>query len=367
MNQEVKAKKLFSLPFKKKADKSEKPVKKNPKQYVDFDRLSAKERWMIRLKSASFIFRFVWALVRYVLLIGISYVVIFPFISKIFGSFMSPDDLVDVSVKLIPKYPTLDIYKAIITENYYFYAFTNTLLLSLSSAIIQMFTCSFIGYGLAKFKFRGHSLLFFLVVFTMVVPHETLQLSMFMKFRYFDIYGIYGFVMEKFVWLREALGVKYPYMNLINTFWPMLILSFGGLAFKNGLYIFIMRQFFKGVPDELEEAAYMDGSGPIKTFWKIVLPISRPMMITIFLFSFAWQWTDTFYTKMFFTSQGLYLMPDIVNVPDILNDPTFVAQNLYSSAITNTCGLMIIIPLIVVYCFCQRYLVEGIERSGIVG
>lgn len=365
MNQEVKTKKSFSFAsfFEKIAAK----FKKEDKIHVEFDRLSTKERWMIRLKSASYIFRFIWTLVRYVLLIGISYVVIFPFISKIFGSFMSPDDLVDVSVKLIPKYPTLDIYKAIITENYYFYAFTNTLLLSLSSAIIQMFTCSFIGYGLAKFKFRGHNLLFFLVVFTMVVPHETLQLSMFMKFRYFDVYGIYAFITRNFAGLREVFNIKYPYLNLINTFWPMIILSFGGLAFKNGLYIFIMRQFFKGVPDELEEAAYMDGSGPIKTFWKIVLPISRPMMITIFLFSFAWQWTDTFYTKMFFTSQGLYLMPDIVNVPDSLNDPSFVAQGLYSSAITNTCGLMIIIPLIIVYCFCQRYLVEGIERSGIVG
>ncbi len=337
--------------------------KKEEKIHVDFDRMSAKERWMIRLKSGSYIFSFIWTLLRYVLLIGISYIVIFPFISKIFGSFMSPEDLVDVSVKLIPKYPTLDIYKAVITENYYFAAFTNTLLLSLSAALIQMFTCSFIGYGLAKFKFKGSGLLFLIVVFTMVVPHETLQLSMFMKFRYFDVYGTYGFLTEHI----PAIRGKFAYVDLINTLWPLTILSIGGLAFKNGLYIFIMRQFFKGVPDELEEAAYMDGSGPIKTFLKIVLPISRPMMITIFLFAFAWQWTDTFYTKMFFTTQGLYLMPDIVNVPDSLNDPSFVAQSLYNSAITNTCGLMIIIPLIIVYCFCQRYLVEGIERSGIVG
>ena len=337
--------------------------KKDEKIRVEFDRVDWKERWKLRIKTGSYIVNILWRIFRFILLIGISYVVIFPFISKIFGSFMSPQDLVDVSVKLIPKYPTLNIYRAIIAENYYFAAFTNTAILSLSCAIIQMLTCSFVGYGLAKFKFRGSKIIFFLVVFTMVVPHETLQLAMFMKFRYFDIFGIYRFLMDNI----PAIRGKYAYINLINTFWPLGILSFGGLAFKNGLYIFVMRQFFKGVPDELEEAAYVDGSGPIKTFFRIILPISRPMMITIFLFAFSWQWTDTFYTNMCFTRQGLYLMPNIVNVPESLNDPTFVAQSLYNSAITNTCGLMIIIPLIIVYCFCQKFLVQGIERSGIVG
>lgn len=336
--------------------------RKDDKIRIEFeDRTDWKKRARIRWFNGANLVRLIWKFFRLVLLIGISYVVIFPFISKIFGSFMSPQDLVDVSVKLIPKYPTLNIYKAIIVENHYFAALVNTTLLSVSCALLQMMTCSIIGYGFAKFKFKGNRILFLIVIFTMIVPHETLQLSMFMKFRYFDVYGIYGGI-------KSLFGIKgYPYVNLINTFWPLGLLSFGGLAFKNGLYIFIMRQFFKGVPDELEEAAYVDGSGPFRTYFKIILPLSRPMMVTIFLFAFSWQWTDTFYTGMFFTAQGLYLMPHIINVPESLNDPTFVAQSLYNSAITNTCGLLIIIPLLIVYCFCQKFLVQGIERSGIVG
>jgi len=194
----------------------------------------------------------------------------------------------------------------------------------------------------------------------MIVPHETIMLSMFMKFRYFDIFGIYGF-------LNNMIGfAKDDYINLINTYWPLAILSFGGLAFKNGLYIFMMRQFFRGVPDELEEAAYVDGSGVFNTFVKIILPISVPMMITIFLFAFSWQWTDSFYTTLFFTKQGIYLMPNIVEIPRSLTT-NFAATTLYNSGIRNTCGLLILTPLLVVYLFCQKYLVQGIERSGIVG
>jgi multiple sugar transport system permease protein len=125
-----------------------------------------------------------------------------------------------------------------------------------------------------------------------------------------------------------------------------------------------MRQFFRGVPDELEESAYIDGSGVFRTFVQIILPLSVPMMITIFLFAFSWQWTDDFYTTVFFTTEGLKLMPDVVAVPKSL-DTNYAGQNLYVAAIRNTCGLMIIAPLVIMYVFCQNFLVQGIERSGL--
>ena len=129
----------------------------------------------------------------------------------------------------------------------------------------------------------------------------------------------------------------------------------------------MMRQFSRGVPDELEESAYIDGSGTFGTFMRIILPQSIPMMITIFLFSFSWQWTDNFYTNLFFTSSGPTLMPDIVAIPKSLFIKDFAAATAYEAAIRNTCGLLIIAPLVIIYLFCQRYLVQGIERSGIVG
>ena len=227
-------------------------------------RTPLKERLKAKFLNLNFLTNVVWVIFRLVLLIGISYVILFPFFAKISGSFMSREDFVDVTVKLIPKYPTLDTYRAIIQENDYFEALLNTTILSVLCGIIQTFMCCVIGYGLAKFKFKGSKLIFFLVIFTMVVPHRTLQLSMFMKFRYFDILGIFNLLGGG---VFEGLKVlPFTSLNLNNTYWPLALLSIGGLAFKNGLYIFMMRQFFRGVPDELEESAYIDGSGTFRTF-----------------------------------------------------------------------------------------------------
>ena len=330
---------------------------------VEFeDRTPLGQRIKNKLTNKTFYTTIVWAIFRYVLLIGIAYVILYPFISKIAGSFMSKEDFIDITVKLIPKYPTLDTYKAILTENRYFEALFNTTILSLLCAVVQMVTTMVIGYGLAKFKFRGNTLLFFCVIFTMIVPHQALRLALFQKFRYFDIFN--SFLLDTPGLFKLLTGKTF---NLINTYWPLVFLSVGGLAFKNGLYIFLMRQFFRGVPDELEEAAYVDGSGVFKTFVRIIVPLSVPMLITVFLFAFSWQWTDDFYTTMFFTRTSTYLMPNIVSVPASLEATGFAAEKVYISAITNTCALMIIIPLWIIYCFCQKYLVQGIERSGIVG
>ncbi len=326
---------------------------------VDFERTPLKERLKAKFLSLFFLKKLVWYVFRLVLLVGISYIVLFPFFSKIAGSFMSPEDFVDVTVRLIPKHFTMNTYKAIILENGFFEALKNTLILSLSAAILQTFSCCLIGYGLAKFKFKGNGLVFIAVLFTMVLPHQTLSFSFSVNFTYFwqGIFGLLNAI--HLVPDKIANG-----LNMINTHWPMALLSVTALAFKNGLYIFLFRQFFRGVPDELEESAYIDGSGVFRTYFQIILPLSIPTMITVFLFSFCWQWTDDFYTNLFYTTARMKLMPSIVSVPPSLM-LNFAAQKLYDSAIKNTCGILIILPLIVLYVFCQRYLVQGIERSGL--
>ena len=331
---------------------------------VDFDRTPLLERLQAKFLNMNFVVNLLWYIFRFAFLVGVSYVILFPFFAKISASFMSASDFVDVTVQLVPKAPTLDTYKAIITDNGYFLALFNTLILAGSCAILQTFVCCLIGYGFAKFKFKGNGILFLLVVFTMVVPHSTIKLSMFMEFRYFDILGIANFLGGGVIPGLKLL--KYPYINLLNTYFPLWILSITGLAFKNGLYIFMLRQFFKGVPDELEESAYVDGSGVFRTFLRIVLPISGAMIITVFMFSFSWQWTDNFYTSTFFTTSGPKLVSSIIKIPKSLST-NFAGQGAYEAAIRNTCGLMIMIPLIILYLFGQKYIVQGIERSGITG
>ena len=325
---------------------------------IDFEgKISGFERFKQHVFSFSFLGKVFWMFLRYVLLIGISYIILYPFITKITGSFMSPSDFADQTVKLIPKYPTLDQYIYIIKENGYWDALFNTATVSILCGIIQTFICAIVGYGFAKFKFKGRNILFVAVILSLLIPHDTLLLSMYMKFRFFDIFGVFSFL------TGESL-------NLLNTVWPLYILSITGLAFKNGLYIFIFRQFYKGVPDELEEAAYIDGKGVFGTFFSIILPLSVPMMTTVFMFSFSWQWTDTFYTSSkFFTSSNAPLMlTNIVGkIPPTLSDAGGAVGSLWESAITNTSGLLVILPLFIIFLFAQRSFVEGIERSGIVG
>ena len=332
---------------------------------VDYEgKATLKERVIRKLKASNTWLKTVVNIFRFILMLGVSYVILFPFFARIAGSFMTKDDVIDATVSLIPKNFTLDIYKYLIIENNYFEALFNTILLSLLCALIQMFVACLVGYGLAKFKFKGNKLVFVAVVITMIIPHSTLKLAMVQHFSSFDIGTVMSWGYPGIVELITGNT-----LSLSNTFWPLIILSIGGLAFKNGLYIYLMRQFFKGVPDELEESAYVDGSGTMRTFFQIILPLAVPMMITVFLFSFSWQWTDEFYTTIFFTNtrNKVYLMPDLyMTIPQSLTT-NYAGKTLYYNVIQNTAGLMIIAPLVIMYLFCQRYLVQGIERSGLVG
>ncbi|MBE6565905.1 MAG: carbohydrate ABC transporter permease [Ruminococcaceae bacterium] len=368
---------------------------------VEFDRTPLKERLKAKFLSFYFLQKVAITIFQLVLMIGISYIVIFPFISKITSSIMAPQDFIDVTVRLIPKNISFDIYAAIVKELGYLQALGNTFILSFSAAVIQMLICSLIGYGFAKFKFRGRNLIFVLVMITMIIPHQTLQHSMYLEFRNFDFLGIVrllkGGGIQIFDWNIKDLGegvaeffgkldvlpkqivigvdeygddivmqFKQTGVNIAKTYMPLILLSATGLAFKNGLYIFLLRQFFRGIPDELEESAYMDGCGTFRTFVQIILPLSVPMMVTVFLFAFCWQWTDDFYVgKIIETTASNTLLVDLVGkVPPSLK-LGYAGQTLYETAIRNTCGLMIIAPLVILYAFCQNFLVQGIEHSGI--
>ena len=356
---------------------------------VDFERTSFKERFKAKFLTLNFLKKVVWALVRYILLVGVAYIVLFPFFSKISASVMSYTDFTDSMVRLIPKNFSIEIYKAIFVEQEYMRAFGNTFLLSISTAIIQTFICSFIAYGFAKFKFKGNKLLFALVILTMIIPHRTLASSIRLMFTNFDVFGIFRFfsgggisILGLFEYnndflrsinFMESWGPRFTSsgVNLMNSYWPFMILSFCGLAFKNGLYIFLLRQFFMGVPDELEESAYIDGSGVFRTFFTIILPISVPMMITVFLFSFSWCWTDIFYSssQMFFSdsTKAPYLLTTEIGkkIPSSLDGKVPSNSLKWEAAVKSTGGLMIIFPLVIMYLFCQKYLVQGIERSGL--
>lgn len=349
-------------------------IKKESKNRISVDyegKMTFKERLQYKLKNATTWLKVLVRICRFVLMLGVSFVILYPFFARIAQSFMTHADIIDATVSLIPKHFTLDTYKYIIIENHYFEALWHTALLSICCALLQTLVACLVGYGLAKFKFKGNKAVMLAVIISMVIPHGTIEIAMSKLFTDFDIFTAQSLGYAGPVHLiRRLFGITAP-LDMTQTFAPLMILSVTGLAFKNGLYIYLMRQFFKGVPDELEESAYVDGSGVIRTFFQIIIPLSVPMMITIFLFSFSWQWTDEFYTKMIWgLDSDFYLMPDVYrNPPEYFRTQYENAAGWagYANAIQNTAGLLIIAPLVILYLFCQKYLVQGIERSGLVG
>ena len=184
----------------------------------------------------------------------------------------------------------------------------------------------------------------------------------YLQFRSFDVFGIVGL-------FNDGKGIK-----MIGTYWPFIISSMTGVGLKAGLFIFIFRQFFKGVPREIEEAAIVDGAGVFNVFFKIMLPNAIPAMITVMLFSFVWQWNDTYFTSMFLENAS------VISV-QLQTAGATIAHNLgteagsssgtvdpfYLSMLVNTSVLLAILPLIIMYMFVQRHFVESVERTGIVG
>ncbi len=343
---------------------------------VDYEgKLSFGQRMKSKLKSSQTWIKVVINIFRFLLMLGVSYVIIYPFISKIARSIMSISDVTDSTVLLIAREPNLEQYQTLFTEAGYMEAFINTLTLSLICALIQMFISCLIGYGLAKFKFKGNGVIMILVILTMIIPHRTLSFYMARNFTSFDL-----FTFASFGWDGIIEHMTGSTLSFNDTYIPFIIMSICGLAFKNGLYIYLMRQFFKGIPDELEESAYVDGSGTIRTFFQIILPLAIPMMITVFLFAFSWQWTDNFYAgEIFIKAVGISSeSASVIKVPVLMSDVVGFASSTaaadfinntaeYQLAVQGTAGIMVIAPLVVLYLFCQRYLVQGIERSGITG
>lgn len=285
-----------------------------------------------------------------ILMIGLSYIVVYPFLFKVLASFMSADDLTNPMVNLIPSQWTLDRFRSILVGTELLTGMKNTLLYSVGVAALTTFSAAFVGYGLARFKFKGRTAVLILVVATMLIPTQTIYIPLHTTFRFVDLFG-----------LLTIFGSKG--FSMLNTAWPMFLLAATCLGFRAGIFVILMRQYYIGVPNELTEASYVDGSGVMHTFFAIILPMAKSMLVVVFSLSFAWQWTDTLYYTIL--NAGTKLLPPIVLN---LNTSAYNLGNQYETYVfANSAVLLAVLPLIIFYCFMQKQIIQGIEQSGIVG
>ena len=237
----------------------------------------------------------------------------------------------------------------------------NSAIISLTIAILQTAMCTLVGYGFARFNFPLKKFWFGCVFALIIIPPQAFSSSLFLHFSNFDILGIFK-------------AVKGTTLNLRGSAIPYYLMSFTCMGLKNGLYIYLVRQFFRNIPVDLEEAAYVDGCGMLKTFVRIMLPEAKPIITSCFLFSLVWQWTDGFYSKLFIGGKVL-VSTSLASIVDALG--VYIARETgasnaqvgvstqYSNAILSTGTILIVFPILVVYLFAQRAFVESISSTGI--
>lgn len=234
----------------------------------------------------SVIFNVSYKIFRAILLFGLCFLILQPLMNKFALSIMPEADLYDPSVITVPRNPTLDNYKLVPTIVDFYGSLWNTVWVSAVVAMTQVASCVVVGYGFARFNFPLKKFWFGCVLLIIIVPPQTITSSLYLHFRFFDVLGIF-----------EA--ITGDTINMHNSIMPYLLMCLGGIGLKSGLYVFLLNQFFRGIPKELEEAAYVDGCSTFRTFLTIMMPNAKAIVVACFLFAFVWQWTDIYYARIF--------------------------------------------------------------------
>jgi len=314
--------------------------------------------YLLKKRIWSFLYKFF----RAMLLFGLCFLILQPLMDKLSVSFMENQDLYDATVISIPRHFTLENYILAARLLEYWPSLFQTFVIVIVSSLLQIAACTLAGYSFARFKFPLKKFWFMCVMLIIIVPPQTIMSSLYLNFHFFDVFGL----------IRLLGGRPANLLNSVAGYW---LLSATGMGLKSGLYIFMLRQYFRGMPKELEEAAWVDGCGKFKTFVRIMLPDAAPMLASCFLFSFVWQWTDSFYSTLFLTnykmlSGGLGGLANRfsqwwVVVNGSTNTTAGVAPLASTQAMIATGMLMCLAPLILLYLLAQKTFVESLSQTGI--
>jgi len=300
---------------------------------------------------------------RTILLFGMCFLIIQPLLDKLSVSFMAEQDLYDSTVISIPRNFTTGNYRVASQLINFWPALFETFFIVTISSVLQIAACTLAAYGFARYKFPLKGFWFFCVMLIIVIPPQTIMASLYLNFHFFDIFGI----------IRLITGEP---VNLLNSVWGFWLLSATGMGLKSGLYIFMLRQYFRGMPKELEEAAWVDGCGKFKTFIQIMLPDATPMLTSCFLFSFVWQWTDSFFTSLFLTNYRM-LSSGIGAIAERVTQWWAATNSVTGAGVASTAPvgyvqtmiatgmLMCLAPLIILYLIAQKAFVESLSQTGI--
>ena len=285
-----------------------------------------------------------FTIVLYLLLIALGFVYLYPLLFMFVTSLKSPTDLLNPMVQWIPTEIYIGNYVKAWRALNYPTTIVNSILVSVIPSLIQAAVCSVIGYGLARYRFKGKGLIFALIMATFIIPAQNTAIPQMLTFK--------------------SLG-------LLGNVFAIILPALFGQGYRSAIFILIFYQTFMSLPKVLEEAARLDGASDLKVFLSVGLPAAVPAFIVSIIFSTVWYWNESYLTLMF-------LEGGVQTLPMQLAKFTQAYENLYPSGMVNIferlneavklAGTFLnILPLLVMYFVLQKWFVESVEMTGITG
>ncbi len=269
-------------------------------------------------------------IVSYTLLIAFALIQFLPFIWALSASFKNQQEIqnsLSFPPKFIPDNPTLQNYFDIFTIVPFGTWYLNSFFVAIVTTVLTLFFSATSGYAFARIPFPGRDIVFWMIIGTMAIPGVITLIPTYI--------------------LLKNLGLIDTMQGLII---PFMVTAFG---------IFLMRQFFSSIPVELEEAARVDGAGRIRTFWQIVLPLARPALSALTIFTFMGRWNDFLMPLIIIGKSELFTLP--------LGMSTFRGQYKTDWNLLMSGSILVMIPIVILYIAFQRFFIEGISTTGLKG
>ncbi|MCR5323776.1 MAG: carbohydrate ABC transporter permease [Lachnospiraceae bacterium] len=286
-------------------------------------------------------------LIVYGLLICIGFVYLYPMLYMFSTSLMNRDDLLDTSVKWIPSSFYLQNYADAAKSMDFWPTFAKGILIALLPTLCNVVICMMVGYGFAKYEFKGKKIMMGLLIFSYILPSQVTMIPTY---------------------------VLYNKMGILGTILTFVLPAIFGNGLNAPIFILIFYQFFKQVPKVLMEAAAIDGAGHLRTFFRIAVPSAIPAIVTVVLFSFVWYWNESYLTELYVRglstkSSWTNLVIQLKNFDSSFNTKASVGDTATSlnESVRMAATALSILPLFVMYLILQRQFVESIDRAGITG
>lgn len=304
--------------------------------------------------------KIVLSVIKWIVLLSIGYIIIFPLIQMIVTSVKDRTAFYNAAKVWLPS--SFDIgfnFKKAFEAIDFLQGLNSTLVNEIIAGLIEVAACSITAYGFARFKFKFKNAMIVGLFLTILIPETMIVIPRILNYSNLDFLGILGL-------FDKLTGVDLR-PNIVSTPFAFWLPSLFSMGLRSGILIYIYMQFFKGLPAELEEAAWVDGAGSVRTFVSIALPSSGVVFTTVIVFTMIWHWNDITLASVYM-QENFPLAVNLSRIASALASGGYYVENdVQAQAIVMAACVMFILPPLILYMILQRKFIESIDRVGITG